>query len=436
MLNTESQSSPIITKAVLRKRLYAFAVTGLTVFVLACLVWPLTVTGFRSVAAVNVSGDMNDSAVEIHKEFARLIRDESSNERLDVIISQIESTEIQRSKRIEYRDYDWIRSALKVGLKEQPSGCQFQLAFDGDGGPDERELVNLLALRIAQRFRGDQQLGMDQVASGWAPSGGTGAMDDSAESLQSAQLRSFDQANWILQQIDNDLETIRTPTTAAALSPTRLPSTSGQLSGGDNGSSFQLASSSKVVPATDEQLQTAIDSIDTRSLRSVLNEIEDRIRNQQVQVDLNPPESVTDNGSAAFNVQSLDRSRTVPVNGSPGLGSLIMLGLFSVAIGCAVARCYDPFEARGFPTVDTLGKMLGVPVVVELKSGTDSLDGQGADSIGASWSNRIVKIAGLTLLGVFMVVIGFVLTNSGVRAAFVENPLYGCARIFRIFAGY
>ena len=438
MFKTDPHTSPIIAKAALRKRLYAFAITGLTVFVFTCLLWPLTVTGFRSVSAVNISGDMSGSEAELNNTFARLIRDETSNDSLDTIISQIESTGVMRSNRIEYRDHDWIRAALKVGLRSQASGCQFQLALDGEGGEDERQLVNILALRVAQRFGIDQQFNADQFVNHSSPTGGneTVAKANDLESIRAEQLSSFEEVNWLLTQIDNDLATLKTTGAEFSTRPTRLPSIQDRPSDVKTGTEFHFASSSKTISALDKSLQQTLDSIDTKSLRLVLNEIENRIRNQQVMVEEVDAFDVTEHGGKTFNVQSLNPSRTTPLHGIPSMGSLFLVGLFSALIGCAIARCYEPFEEKGFGTVESLSRMLGVPVVVELDSETESLINRGADSIKASWSNRIVKISGLSLLGMLTVVFGFILTNSEVRHAFFENPLYGCARIFRIFAGY
>jgi hypothetical protein len=117
---------------------------------------------------------------------------------------------------------------------------------------------------------------------------------------------------------------------------------------------------------------------------------------------------------------------------------LLALGAFAGLIGTVIAGHYEPFAVRGFSGVETVGKSLGIPVLATIganeRSGAKS--GEGPDSSGMSWANRVVKAAGLILFGIFVVIVGFILINSEVREAFFDNPFFGCAKIVRIFAGY
>lgn len=427
MSKTESRQNSIIAEADRRQRIYAFGVTGLAVFVLTCLIWPLSVTEFRSVATLNVTcGDLTEPDDQLQNLFSKLIQEETSDERLETIITQLESTGILQSSQFEFRDHEGIRNAIKIGLSENETGFQFYLALDGAGGEDERELVNRLAIRVAQ--------GVNRLAELRAShSKNTGSEPDQVSAAmiaQAAQLKSFDEAKWILEQIERDLSTIRS-SVKSAFEENR--GTVNDLAGGENTGSFQFASSKKVIDAPNEVLLNTVNSIDTGSLRAVLGEIENRIVNSDASLALG--ENLGNIETARPIVQGLARSRSTPRNGAPGKGVLFIIAMFSGVIGLVVARRYQPFETRGFDTVDTIGKLLGIPVIVQLKSGNPSSNDPTQLSTH-SLSNRIVKFAGLALFGIAIVVLGFVLINSEVRAAFIDNPLYGCAKIFRIFAGY
>ena len=89
MLKSKHKKNSIMAKAERAKRLNSFVVTGLCLFVLGCLAWPLTVRDFRSVASINVAVSKDDhSKTQLEQALARFIREETTDERLEAIVRQ------------------------------------------------------------------------------------------------------------------------------------------------------------------------------------------------------------------------------------------------------------------------------------------------------------------------------------------------------------
>ncbi len=426
MLKTQNKINPIITKAKTIKRLNAFFVTGLCVFVLSCLFWPLSASDFRSIAAITVAASKNDqSKTQLEQALAQIIREETSDERLEAMVSQIEVAGKIHTRQIESRDHNSMRKALQISVSERDYGYDFRLGFDGLGGADEQELVKMLAQRIASRLAPE--------TGGRRPSKST--LNKSIESLaqlQTQQARSFDLAKWIVDQIEDDLKSVK-------ISLARMGDGGAGLANDPdaanaNGSQFQFASSRKVIGDTGE-LQATIESIDLNSLREVLAEMQQRLDVQKNLINAQPPVSSNTLSAGQFLVGQPNRILTRPLDASPGSLGFFLVGLTSVIVGSIVALNFQPFECRGFENARSVGRVLGIPVVAQILAETTSENSE-PKKRHVPWANRVSAIASLLLFGIFVVVAGFVLINPEVREAFYENPLFGCVQIIRMFAGY
>ncbi len=396
--------SSFISRADLRKRIYAFLVTSTAVFILTCLIWPLSVTGFRSVAEITVLAGDSESTEQLERMLGFAVKHETEDSRLSSMVEKLESQGKLRSRQIEMLDNLSIKDAIKFGVTKTNQQYQLSVVFDGEGGDDERALVDMLTARVAARLATDA----NQQTAGRAP------------------LEKLEQANWIVDQIEKDLDFVKSSLDQLAANPTQLPSLNGSTGAG-NGRRFRQASSSKIATPRIDQLEQTIESIDTQALRTLIGEIQ-----QQV---INPAANANSGKSddAVVAVTGLSLSKTIPIRGMPGFGVLLTLVAFAGLVGTVIAGHYQPFETRGFSRVDAVAKMLGVPVVAAIRQRDDAPNSAGA---GVSWANRVVKTSGLIVFGVFVVVTGFILINPDVRQAFFENPFFGCAKIVRIFVGY
>ena len=131
------------------------------------------------------------------------------------------------------------------------------------------------------------------------------------------------------------------------------------------------------------------------------------------------------------------RVSSVPINGIPNRGQIMMLGILAAAIGSVVASNYRPFAARGFANVGRLATLLRIPVVATLPiTAGSALTDLHNQRFGLPWANWFVHGAKAVLFGLLLLVVGFCLINQEVRQAFLENPFHGFAKMVWVFVGY
>ena len=408
MLETTKQRSAIISRVDLRERVYAFFITSAAVFVVGCLIWPLSVTGFRSVVKINVlPGAELESSAQLEQLLGYIVKNETEDQRLRSIVDEIAAAGELDSDQTRNHDYQAIKNSIKFGVDQKEQEYQLSVVYDGEGGQDERTLVKLLSVRVANRLA----IQANPTRGGVGP------------------LKNLEQANWIVDQIESDLEFVKSGLNQLAANS---PMDGSRRQG--TGSQFLKASSTKIVGSEFAGLEQAVDSIDIQSLRSVLLNVKRHIAGQSPNGD---PGVELSGSNPQMLVTSLTPIKTIPIRGVPSLGILLALGAFAGLVGTVISGHFQPFALRGFSGVETIGKTLGVPVVAAIAS--DRLPataeiGQGNNGIG--WANRVVKASGLILFGIFVIVAGFILINPEVRQAFFENPFFGCAKIIRLFVGY
>ena len=359
--------------------------------------------------------------VKLESTLSTILNEETTDERLESFIAQIEAAGKPQSKKIEFRDHDSIRSALMMGINRHSHGLTVLLGYDGQGASDERELVNLLTARVAQRLSQGSNFVDGQPITAEL----TFDEQNTVQQIKAAQNQSIDEATWIVDQIESELGYVKQSLTHVG-SSSNFGESESQTS---SGTPFQYASSSRTIsePIDPVDISTTIGSIDIHPLREILTDIRTR---SDVQANLLSKHEKTGDHS----VKKLKSSQTRPINGSPGLASAVLLGLLSIVIAMTVALRLDPFVSRGFDSSNSLEAKLGVPIVAEIQQHHDTSSTKSKQAV--PWANRIAHYSGLCLFGVFVVVAGFILVNSEVRETFFENPLYGCAKIVRIFAGY
>jgi len=382
-------------------RAIAFLIASAATFVLLCSLWPLTVRGFRSTAALVVDGAVLKTDAEMEAELKAAVLAETSDDGLATIINEIEQSGNLKSKQIEYRDYQTIRESIRIGHFNDSKGQRFEIAFQGDGGKDERQLVDVLMQRVSKRMHIDSgMVGNPKLAE------------------------QFEQAEWIVEQMEGDLNFVK-----AGLAKLGTDS-SGELSleqtsdlEAQGTSNFQFASSKKVVSPTASDLKGSIDSIDVENLRNLLDGLKEETASNKP-----TPKS---NGA---NFQLPKPTKTLPINGVPSVPFLMLLGGFAGLVGTVVAWNFKPFASRGFTDVASIRRKLKVPVIATLE--LTEVESESDEDEGRPVANRIVDYASLFLLGVFIIILGFVIINADVREAFFENPFFGCAKIVRIFTGH
>lgn len=382
-----------------RKRWIAFLTTTAAVFTLCCLVWPLSVSGFRTSSYILVDSN-GQSSESLENALARAVQAQINDENLEQYIQLIEESGNLRSRAIEYRDFQTIRESIRIGHVASELGPKLKIAYEGNGGADERQLVNLLSQSV---FSNLSQTNNDVVAS-------------------QSKVERFKQAEWIIDQIEADLKVVKD--SLGAKDPGLL------ALDGSSDSNFHLASSKKVVSPSADEIQASIDSIDIENLRVVI---------EGLKADAVPQGGSayhdSDSGSMAY--QNVKPSSTLPINGVPDTSWLMLIGLFSLVVGTAVALNLKPFEKLGFDDTQSIREKLEVPIIATLNlDSPEEVAAAESSEIQVALANRVARIAGTFLLGVVLIILGFIIINTEVREAFWQNPFFGCAKIVRIFTGH
>ena len=86
---------------------------------------------------------------------------------------------------------------------------------------------------------------------------------------------------------------------------------------------------------------------------------------------------------------------------------------------------------RGFGSEEQMSQLLGLEMVGKISP----LDQTIPTRIGQAWANQVVKYAEIALIGTVLLVIVSCLVQPAVRAAFIDHPLHGLARMTWMFLG-
>jgi len=408
--------------AELFKRGNAFVVTSMCILLICVLTWPLSVSKFRSLASVRVI--TNQSQVVkggLEERVAVIIESETTDEQLAELLSKVARMERLRSTPFEAKDFDLIRERLKCAILENELGYDLELCIDGDGTADELEFVSLLAKRFSEKLQRTS-----------TPKNESKAQLSAILSIRKKQDERIEMADWLLGEAEKGIgiardELISTPSGAGQLASSPEPSE--KIAG-----TFQLASSRKKSSSI-SKTEEIIGEIDLASIRDLFNEMKQEADSEARLIQELVRESAAKTSEAPMMVAEPTQGVTSPLNVAPTMKTFGLLGLVSLSLGLVVAARMDPFAARGFENARSIAKRLEVPVVAQIRWQVKNFNSE-ERLPSLPWANRISMMCGLALLGIGVVVAGFVLINPAVRTAFYEDPLVGCSMIVRIFVGF
>ncbi|MEL7500543.1 MAG: hypothetical protein AAFN77_23325 [Planctomycetota bacterium] len=382
--------SPIIhdspkTRAARLRSSVALLTVGMTLFLGLSLFWPISVDTFRCLTTIDASA-YGDVAVDNEplNVLANCVNLETTPEKLEPLIQEVASQIPLRSRVLDYRDFDTIRSSVQVGVESTSSGpMRFILSFDGNGFKDEQRFLKLLTDRVANRLSMIRSNEQNQIV------------------FEIPQDK-LDRAIWLAGQIHSDVDELN------------------QRIQNKSSSSFHLASASKTKPGQND-IANSLESIETKTLTNLLDELKQ-----------SQPTAGCD---SLFRIQRVSSVTTDAVGSTPSWLAIILIAGLSFGVASVVALQFDPFGARGFESIDQVEQQLGLPVVATVRgraneSGTTETD---ANTI---WANQIVEISTMVLLAAMVTIVGFVLIDESVRDSFFYHPYDGLARIVRIFMGY
>ena len=380
-----------ISGVAFKRKLIAFLMTGLAVLTGLCLVFPLSVKEYQSVASILITkSDAVGTIEELRPMLAHAIQQELQQKDF------IKQAQLARNT-----DGSSIDDDFKLAVQEVDGNYLLQVAMNGKGTPAEFETVRDLAEKVAYRFSTGRGPGNSEVDMRFKV-----ALEKYRSGAIPSTNADFNQAEYLLSKAEDDLQ------------QAKQMSDSNQLSL-DSGSlnPYQLASTQKFTSPSTEQLGQAVNSIDLASLRDVI----DRLKSQtQASGGINEP----------FRVVGVDEPRALPVNGVPNLGGFLMMLATAGLVGTITAWHFNPFVNRGFEDIHAVSDKLGVPVVglIEVRTNTNSLD-------ETNWANRITLWATWFLIFALAAAVLLLMYSTTVREAFVRNPFYGLSEMFRTLSG-
>ena len=408
--------------AELFKRGNAFVVTSMCILLICVLTWPLSVSKFRSLASVRVITNQSQVVkAGLEERVAVIIESETTDEQLAELLSKVARMERLRSTPFEAKDFDLIRERLKCAILENELGYDLELCIDGDGTADELEFVSLLAKRFSEKLQRTS-----------TPKNESKAQLSAILSIRKKQDERIEMADWLLGEAEKGIGIARdelssTPSGAGQLASSPEPSE--KIAG-----TFQLASSRKKSSSI-SKTEEIIGEIDLASIRDLFNEMKQEADSEARLIQQLVKESAAKTSEAPMMVAEPTQGVTSPLNVAPTMKTFGLLGLVSLSLGLVVAARMDPFAAQGFENARSIAKRLEVPVVAQIRWQVKNFNSE-ERLPSLPWANRISMMCGLALLGIGVVVAGFVLINPAVRTAFYEDPLVGCSMIVRIFVGF
>lgn len=388
------KETPVIRRALWRKRWQSFAVVSLATFLLASMIWPLATRGYRSRAAIEVDVAKNPAAVEQFKTVLDdVIHRNLSENALKKVIGEVRS---QMPTKImdKLAGLDSIRPLIEVSISPRGERGLYalDLNYNGRGTAAENHLLNILTTNVARDFLSNP---MASIGTGpkRASEGATQHFLAAARSLkQDANQAIAGLEKTMYDEIESD-------------------------EGSD--SPFMTASSKRSYStSTDSDA-----SEDLGKLRDTVEELTSMIEQAHNQ-------NSTTNG-AIFSVRQVRSKSMEPIGCDPKWPNLILLGLLSMLVGATVAFNFRPFEQKGFQSVASIPARLGIPVAATLNSRLSAEDNRNLQD--AHWASSVVSLSELFLFATTLIVLGFCFINSEIREAFSDNIFHGFSRIFWIF---
>ncbi len=193
-------------------------------------------------------------------------------------------------------------------------------------------------------------------------------------------------------------------------------------------SPFRNASFSKKTPTQYDRLNSALDSIDTISLKSKIVEIKQAFveQNELQSKQLESMKLASSKRKPAFVVRNVTESRSRPAGGSPSGLMVLSIAVLSLLVGSVVAWGYMPLQDdSGFESADQVSAALNLPVLGSLERRTVVEEGDEDLPL----SNLVVQLARIVLLCILVIIAVGLIVSPSIRSSFVENPFHGLSQI-------
>lgn len=390
--NEINTDAPVLRLASRKHRILAFLATSVAAFLLISLTWPLNMSGYRCEALIEFDSQARGSKL-VKDQLPAVLKAAMDPISMSQRLERVKSTVPQTSRLLGSGNIEAISQRVSVGFRDKNSlrAAQLRVVFAGTGQPDEAEFTRSLGREIAGRLA----LAADP--------------DRDTDANVAFQNNTLDQANWLVDQIEEGVASARNQTAELV----EFAQSSDQASAFKN-----VGHVRKTNHPTIDNLHQTLESVDVGSLRGVINQIESNHK-------------FVNAGPIRFNP---DLVTNRPVGAVPDFASLIMAGLVSLIIGGVVAWNVLPFAEMGFQNVDDVANQLGVPVVATLVSDPSRATDK-PTSVEPGWANRVFRASSTIIVAIAVLAVGFWLISADVRESFGESVFHGFARIVWTFTG-
>ena len=411
-----------------QRRLNAFVVSALTIFITCCAVTSLSVRGLVTTSEFTFSlpGDGDGDGM---REMRRLVEMNLAPDALRLGVVQVSKSGVSGTSTLFDRDFVSLQSSIQYSISQSPLSPNYRLrlSLSGNGGTEERLLVENLTVKIARAFtavpgspdricdaedqliafKGDSRSTELAIRRGW------NEIEDSLHQFEQKWLAANQQLNSIVD----------VPRSSLAVGKSQ-----------NAGPVFNQASFGKIGRPGFEDTVNALEELNTGELKRRMSATRKLIQaktNQQTQsvIALAAHAKSGDTGS-----EHPVRTSSRPIGGVPGRNLLAVFGVSALAIGWVVSLTYRPeLTDHGYASHKEVSDSLGLPVVAQMPRDWGATDTPPRSAVG--FSNTFVACAEIALIGVVLLTIVTCLLEPVMRTSIIENPFHGLARMTWMFLG-
>ena len=399
-MSAADQPKKFTTNALPWRRVLPCLVVFAAAFLLFGLTWPAMSPGVRASISVDFCLPQNTSELSrveidlLKSVIAGEVSKQMSGEEFDSLIQQTRRTGKIVSSSIEFSDRETIAENIDLGFALHEESGRLHVEYECQGHDDQLRFLQLLGHRVASSID-------DLILN---PNHGIVVANQ-------LNREKFDRAIWLANQIQSDLDQIRDQHAGSSQTDRNTP--------------YAFASTTHVTEQSPNQQSItaeALNSIDANSLSGLLSEIKSET--------IAPHSS-----SSALSVLKVEPVRVWAVNATPDRWA--MVGLLSMAgLVSGFFALYQFPVTRSATNVETLSKSLGIPVVAILTADPNQQAKSSSVEFFSTLANTLFIASKFFLIGIVVVIVGFVLIDSSIRESFFQNPFDGVAGIFRVFFGH
>lgn len=468
---------PTFENIFLRKKYIAFLSTSMAVFFALSIIGSLTVSRFQTRSYLELT-----STAEIDgKFFQQLIDLELEDQQLTKHIEAASRNSLLiENRHIANQELERIREQVSFQTSRRKNGNQYRVAavFSGLGSEGEknltRSLVRGLSRRIASKNNVEEALARVQHQFIEVKN----SIEQNATRLQaelSVASRLVDELNLDLSNAYRTVESLGTelrPDGSNVAFEELDKSSVNELLGAlknklsqiettendqdlynlgqavaqinkdlqELGLSDSANKSMRIINASLPQTNSAVRSIldilakcDTDSLQTQIGRAQNNLKVDAIQLreDVTAANLLAEQiPESRYIVNSVSDGPTLPEENSPGVGYMLLIGLFSIGFGSVISMYYRPeFEEVGFESVENTQEILGVPVIARIEESDEVAEEPN------TVANSVVRYSEVALFGFFVLTLLLCFAQPDLRQAFLDSPIYGLSRMAGMFFG-